>query len=279
MLCALKAFPRLNDAFDETGGSPSRVTRNRIGFGLAVDVEKSDGTRTLVVPSVKDAQARSFSDFATAADDLIERARRGKLQVADFEGTTISLTNPGTLGTSASVPRLMAGQGLIVATGAIDYPAEFTAMAPATLTRLAISKVVTFTSTYDHRIIQGAESGLFLKYIEELFLGQHDFYEGVFSSLEIPYKPLHWAPDNNPVFAENRDVEIEKQARVLELINAYRVRGHLIADIDPLKLAPVQNHPELDLETYGLTIWDLDRRSGQAGYRAASACPCGRSSR
>jgi 2-oxoglutarate decarboxylase len=162
ILTALKAFPGLNDAFDESSGAPVRVRRSRVNFGLAIDVEKSGGTRTLLVPSVKDAGAMTFSQFAAAADDLIARARRGKLQIADFEGTTISLTNPGTLGTTASVPRLMPGQGLIVATGAIEYPAEFSAMSPEALSQLAISKVVTFTSTSDHRIIQGPESGLFL---------------------------------------------------------------------------------------------------------------------
>ncbi len=273
VLSALKAFPLLNDAFDDAGGAPTRVHRDRVGFGLAVDVEKSDGTRTLVVPSVKGAESMSFAALAAAADDLIRRARTGKLQVSDFEGTTVSLTNPGTLGTTASVPRLMPGQGLIVATGAIEYPAEFSAMAPATLSRLAISKVVTFTSTYDHRVIQGAESGLFLKRIEEQLLGLHDFYEGIFTELAIPYRPLHWAPDNNPLFGDSRDIEIEKQARVLELINAYRVRGHLIADIDPLRLKPVQNHPELDLETYGLTIWDLDRSFWTGGLSGREHMP------
>src|ERR1700674_5293663 len=219
VLRALKAFPRLNDAFDASGSAPARLRRDRVGFGLAVDVEKSDGTRTLLVPSVKGAEEMSFAQFAAAADDLIARARQGKLQVFDFEGTTISLTNPGTLGTTASVPRLMPGQGLIVATGAIEYPAEFSAMAPEVLSRLAISKVVTFTSTYDHRIIQGAESGLFLARIEELLLGKHDFYDGVFADLGVPFQPLHWATDKSPgLFSDSRTAEIEKQARHVDLI-------------------------------------------------------------
>jgi 2-oxoglutarate decarboxylase len=273
VLQALKEFPRLNDAFEHAGGVASRLRRDRVGFGLAVDVEKSDGTRNLLVPSVKGAEAMSFSAFAAAVDDLIARARNGKLQMTDFEGTTVSLTNPGTLGTTASVPRLMPGQGLIVATGAIEYPAEFSAMAPQTLSRLAVSKVVTFTSTYDHRIIQGAESGLFLKRIEDLLQGEPGFYEGVFADLGIPFKPLHRATDNNPIFGDSRDGEIEKQARVLEVINAYRVRGHLIADIDPLKLMPVQSHPELDLETYGLTVWDLDRPFWTGGLAGREHMP------
>ena len=142
----VKAFPAMNDAFEAVGGEPARVRREEIRFGLAVDVAKSDGSRTLLVPNVKGAEKMTFREFVAASDDVITRARTGKLQVSDFEGTTISLTNPGTLGTSASVPRLMPGQGAIIATGAIDYPAEFAATAPAMLSRLAISKVVTFTS-------------------------------------------------------------------------------------------------------------------------------------
>ena len=261
ILRALDAFPRLNDAFDDAGGAPSRVRRDVVNFGLAVDVEKPDGSRALVVPNVKRANALDFAEFAAAADDLVRRARQGKLQIADFEGTTISLTNPGTLGTTASVPRLLPGQGVIVATGVIEYPAEFSAMAPETLSRLAVSKVLTFTSTYDHRIIQGAESGLFLARVEELLLGQHGFYEKVFADLGVPYKPMRWALDESPgLGAENRTAEIAKQAKALALINAYRVRGHLIADTDPLRFRPIVSHPELDLETYGLTIWDLDRK-------------------
>ncbi len=268
ILRALKENPRLNDAYDASQGGPARIVREEVRFGLAVDVARSDGSRSLVVPNVKDAQRLSFAGFGARVDDLVARARKGKLDLADFEGTTVSLTNPGTLGTTASVPRLMPGQGLIVATGAIEFPAEFAAMSPETLSRLAISKVITFTSTYDHRITQGAESGAFLARIEELLRGEHDFYEGVFADLQIPFKPYHWAVDKNPaLFGDSRKGEIAKQARVLELINAYRVRGHLVADTDPLGLRERPNHPELDLETYGLTIWDLDREFWTGGLK------------
>ncbi|HEY3203355.1 MAG TPA: multifunctional oxoglutarate decarboxylase/oxoglutarate dehydrogenase thiamine pyrophosphate-binding subunit/dihydrolipoyllysine-residue succinyltransferase subunit [Thermoanaerobaculia bacterium] len=271
---ALKAFPRLNDAFDDSGAEPARVHREEIRFGLAVDVTKGDGSRTLLVPNVKGVERMSFAEFAAAADDVVSRARSGKLKVSDFEGTTISLTNPGTLGTTASVPRLMPGQGVIVATGAIEYPAQFRAMALQTLSRLAISKVVTFTSTYDHRIIQGAESGAFLARVEELLLGGHDFYERVFADLGIPYRPLKWELDKNPpLFGDGHTEEVAKQARVLELINAYRVRGHLIADTDPLRSREIPHHPELDLETYGLTIWDLDREFWTGGLKGGERMP------
>src|SRR5215470_14446186 len=168
----------------------------------------------------------------------------------------------------------MPGQGVIVATGAMEYPAQFRAMSPEALAQLAVSKVVTFTSTYDHRIIQGAESGAFLARIEELLLGEHGFYDELFADLELPNQPLRWTRDRNPAFSgDGRSGEIEKQARVLELINAYRVRGHLIADIDPLRLMKVPQHPELDLETYGLTIWDLDRKFWTGGLAGGDHMP------
>jgi 2-oxoglutarate decarboxylase len=271
---ALRAFPRLNDAYDSSHGAPARLRRDRINLGLAVDVEKPDGSRALVVPNVKGAETLSLAQFVASSDDVVTRARRGKLELKDFEGTTVSLTNPGTLGTTASVPRLMPGQGVIIATGAMEYPGEFRGMSPEALSQLAISKVVTFTSTYDHRIIQGAESGAFLARIEELLQGEQGFYEQAFADLSIPHKPMHWAKDRNPALSgDGRRGEIEKQARVLELINAYRVRGHLIADIDPLRLMPVQNHPELDLETYGLTLWDLDREFWTGGLAGGEHMP------
>jgi 2-oxoglutarate dehydrogenase E1 component len=273
ILRALKDFRELNDSYDASGGAPSRVRREHVNFGLAVDVTKSDGSRTLLVPNVKAAEAMRFRDFVSASDNLVRRARTGKLELKDFEGTTVSLTNPGTLGTTASVPRLMPGQGVIVATGSMDYPAEFLGMSPEALAQLAVSKVVTFTSTYDHRIIQGAESGAFLARIEELLLGEHAFYDQLFEDLELPYQPFHWTRDRNPAFAGDGRGEIEKQARVLELINAYRVRGHLIADIDPLRLMKVPRHPELDLETYGLTIWDLDRSFWSGGLAGGDHMP------
>jgi 2-oxoglutarate decarboxylase len=265
---ALESFPAMNDAFDGSSGEPARVRREEVRFGLAVDVSKAGGSRALLVPNVRGAEKMSFAEFAAASDDVVTRARTGKIKVSDFEGTTISLTNPGTLGTTASVPRLMPGQGAIIATGSIEYPAQFRAMAPAMLSLLAISKVVTFTSTYDHRIIQGAESGAFLARVEELLLGGHGFYEGVFAALGIPFRPLRWEIDKNPaVFSDGHTDEVAKQARVLELINAYRVRGHLLADIDPLRTRPIAHHPELDLETYGLTIWDLDREFWTGGLK------------
>jgi len=271
---ALEAFPGMNDAYDGSGPEPARARREEIRFGLAVDVARADGSRTLLVPNVKGVEKMSFAEFAAAADDVVTRARTGKIKLSDFEGTTLSLTNPGTLGTTASVPRLMPGQGAIIATGAIEYPAEFSAMAPATLSRLAISKVVTFTSTYDHRIIQGAESGAFLARVEELLLGRHGFYEGVFGDLGIPFRPFRWEADRNPPLAsDGHPDEIAKQARVLELINAYRVRGHLIADIDPLRTRTIAHHPELELETYGLTIWDLDREFWTGGLKGGDRLP------
>jgi 2-oxoglutarate dehydrogenase E1 component len=260
ILRALDAFPRLNDAYAEMEGKPHRIQRSGVRLGIAVDVEKKDGSRTLLVPNVKDAEQLAFGEFLERFDALVGRARRGQLSPDDFIGTTVSLTNPGTVGTTSSAPRLMPGQGLIVATGALDYPAEYRSMAPRTLSLLGISKVMTVTSTYDHRIIQGAESGLFLARIEELLKGVDGFYERIFQDLQIPHRPLQWEIDSAPGLAGPMGAreEIEKQAKVLQLINAYRVRGHLVADLDPLD-ARRETHRDLDPATYGLTLWDLDR--------------------
>jgi 2-oxoglutarate dehydrogenase E1 component len=261
ILRALEDFPQLNDGYDEVAGVPARLKRPHVNLGVAIDLTKKDGTRTLLVPNIKNADSLSFSEFLTAYDDVVRRARDGKLQIVDFQGTTISLTNPGTIGTVASTPRLMAGQSVIIATGAIEYPAEYQAMAAEALSQLGISKAITISSTYDHRVIQGAESGAFLARVHEFIIGQHEFYNGIFSDLGIPHTPLRWNLDRNPFFLPGDHVREQtiKEARVIELINAYRVRGHLIADIDPLHALPVLYHPELDIETYGLTIWDLDR--------------------
>ena len=222
---------------------PSRLRRESVNLGVAIDIAKKDGSRTLLVPNIKNANTMRFSQFLVAYDDVVKRAREGKLQIPDFQGTTVSLTNPGTIGTVASTPRLMAGQSVIIATGAIEYPAEYQAMAAEALSQLGISKAVTISSTYDHRIIQGAESGAFLARVHELLIGEHRFYDDIFADLEIAHPPMRWATDNNPSLLGGDHVraQIIKQARVLELINAYRVRGHLIADIDPLHAMPL--HP------------------------------------
>ena len=272
---ALKDFPQLNDAFEVVGGQPSRLRREGVNLGVAIDLAKKDGSRTLLVPNIKNANRMSFSEFLSAYDDVVNRARTGKLQIPDFQGTTLSLTNPGTIGTVASTPRLMAGQSLIIATGAIEFPAEYQAMAPEALSQLGISKAMTISSTYDHRIIQGAESGAFLARVHQLLAGEERFYDDIFADLEIAYPPMRWAIDRNPALlgGDQAHAQTIKQARVLELINAYRVRGHLIADIDPLHAMPLHHHPELDIETYGLTIWDLDREfitGGLAGRESTT---------
>ncbi|MGZ8842117.1 MAG: multifunctional oxoglutarate decarboxylase/oxoglutarate dehydrogenase thiamine pyrophosphate-binding subunit/dihydrolipoyllysine-residue succinyltransferase subunit [Pyrinomonadaceae bacterium] len=261
LLRALEEFPQMNDGFDVIDEQPVRLKRASVNLGIAIDLEKKDGTRSLLVPNIKNSNALSFSSFLQTYDDVVSRARGGKLQIPDFQGTTISLTNPGTIGTVASTPRLMAGQSVIIATGAIEYPAEYQSIAPAILPQLGISKTITISSTYDHRIVQGAESGSFLARVHELLLGKHKFYDQIFADLGIPHAPLRWNVDRNPLFlgTDQMHEQSVRQARVMELINAYRVRGHLIADIDPLHAMPLLYHPELDIETYHLTIWDLDR--------------------
>ena len=196
---ALETLPGINYAYAEKDGQPCRVVRPRVNLGIAVDVAGKDGSRSLMVPNVKNAGALTFADYLAAFDDLVARARTGKLTPADFQDTTISLTNPGTVGTMASNPRLMVGQGAIVAAGVIDYPAEYQGAAPETRAMLGISKVMTLTCTYDHRIIQGAESGAFLGEIQALLDGKDGFYEEVFEHLRMPHQPVHWEKDRQPM--------------------------------------------------------------------------------
>jgi len=272
---ALAKYPVLNDAFVWKNGAPHRWVRPEIRLGIAVDLERKDGTRNLLVPNIKTAGALDFAGFVAAYDLLIDRARKGKLETSDFEGTTITITNPGTVGTEASAPRLMEGQGAIIAVGSIGYSAETRAMSPEVLSNLGISKQMTMSSTYDHRIVQGAVSGGFLGEVERLLTGDENFYDDIFATLQVPYLPLRWTADMAPADASKGRVdEITRQARVLQLINAYRVRGHLIAELDPLG-SKVQYHPELDINFYDLTLWDLDRTfiTGANPEAAASAWP------
>ncbi|MEY2434482.1 MAG: multifunctional 2-oxoglutarate metabolism enzyme, partial [Acidimicrobiaceae bacterium] len=253
-----ETMPRMNSTFVQGDDGVPRVVRHEhIGLGIAVDLEKSDGSRSLVVPVIKDADTLDFRGFWNAYEELIRKVRSNKISPDDFAGATISLTNPGTIGTVQSVPRLMPGQGAIVGVGALDYPAAYQGADPAALAELGVSKVLVLTSTYDHRIIQGAESGLFLKRVHELLLGSGDFYDNVFRSLGVPYEAVEWRRDVNPVDRDH--AMLEKQMAVDTLIRVYRVRGHLIADLDPLASKEPHMFNELDPATYGLTIWDLER--------------------
>ncbi len=258
---ALGEMPEMNQGFTEVDGKPAVVRPEHVNFGLAIDIQKPDGSRTLLVPSIKGAEDMDFAGFWAAYEDIVRRARANKLTADDFAGTTITLTNPGTIGTVHSVPRLMAGQGTIIGVGAMEYPAEYQGAAPETLARLAVSKIMTLTSTYDHRIIQGAQSGDFLRRVHGLLLGENGFYDEIFRALRIPYEPIRWVRD---IPASHED-DVVKQARVQELIHAYRVRGHLMADTDPLEFRQ-RSHPDLDVITHGLTLWDLDREFATGGF-------------
>jgi len=238
-------------------GKPQAVKHRNVSLGLAVDVKRSDGSRTLLVPNIKAADTLDFAGFFAAYEELIRKVNTGKLGPDDFAGTTVSITNPGMIGTVQSVPRLMAGQACIVGVGSIAYPAEYAGADPETLAELGVGKVVTITSTYDHRVIQGAESGEFLATIHRLLTGQESFYENLFASIGVPYVPVRWRADRNPP-RDSRE-RVEKQARMLQLVIMYRARGHLIAELDPLQAESPELHEELDPATYGLTIWDLDR--------------------
>ncbi|HEX5265436.1 MAG TPA: 2-oxo acid dehydrogenase subunit E2, partial [Acidimicrobiales bacterium] len=260
MVRALADVPVMNSSFVDSvddKGTPGVIHHRHVGVGIAVDTTKPDGSRTLLVPCIRDADTMDFHTFWAAYEDLIRKVRNNRITADDLTGTTVSITNPGTLGTVHSVPRLMPGQGVILGVGAIEHPAEFQAADPRMLAELGVSKVVTLTSTYDHRIIQGAESGEFLGRMHALLLGEEGFYEAVFRAMGVPYEPVGWHADVNPV--DRQRGRLEKQVHVQTLINMYRVRGHLIADLDPLAVKEPRMHAELDPMTYGLTLWDLDR--------------------
>ena len=257
----LSEMPSMNVAYATVDEKPAIVHNEQVNLGLAIDLAKPDGTRQLLVPAIKSAESMDFATFWATYDAVLRRARKGELAVEDFQGITASLTNPGTLGTVHSVPRLMPSQGLIVAVGSMDYPSEWQGASEETITRNAISKVVTLTSTYDHRVIQGAQSGEFLRRIHQLLLGEDGFYDDIFRSLRIPYVPIRWAQD----IAASRDDVLDKTARVQQMIHAYRVRGHLMADTDPLEYH-ARIHPDLDIANHGLTLWDLDREFATGGF-------------
>ncbi|MBU2491369.1 MAG: multifunctional oxoglutarate decarboxylase/oxoglutarate dehydrogenase thiamine pyrophosphate-binding subunit/dihydrolipoyllysine-residue succinyltransferase subunit [Bacteroidetes bacterium] len=257
----LKKFRSLNNSFTFIDDKPTLIKKTYINLGIAVDMIRKDGSRSLMVPNIKKAGLMNFREFFEAYNNLIDRARNGKIEPSDFQGTTLTLTNPGGMGTVSSTPRLMTGQGCIIAAGAIDYPAEFKAMNTASLASLGVGKVMNITSTYDHRIIQGAESGEFLAEVDNLLLGKNNFYDSIFEDLHIPQKPVSWGVDTSiKVYGggNQSNEEIEKQAIILQLINMYRVRGHLIANLNPLSNSAAY-HEELDPATYGFTIWDYDR--------------------
>ena len=259
---ALKLVPGMNSALTtDEKGKPVLVEPGHINFGLAIDLQKDDGSRTLVVPNVKNAEAMDFVQFWSAYEEMVRKARTNTLTLEDYQGTTITLTNPGGIGTVHSVPRLMKGAGAIIGAGALEYPAEWHGASMNTLNRNAVSKVMTLTSTYDHRIIQGAVSGEFLRVVHQLLLGEDGFYDEIFQAMRIPYEPIRWVRDIDT----SHDDDISKVARVHELIHAYRVRGHLMADTDPLEYKQ-RRHPDLDITNHGLTLWDLDRTFPTGGF-------------
>ena len=265
MVKAIRSMPEMNTFFTDLDGKPAIGHPEHINLGIAIDLAKPDGSRQLLVPSIKGCEGLDFAQFWSAYEDIVRKARAGSLTVEDFAGTTISLTNPGTIGTVHSVPRLVQGQGLILGVGSLDYPAEFHGANEQALADLAISKVVTITSTYDHRIIQGAQSGEFLRRIHEILLGEENFYDEIFEALRIPYVPIRWVVD----IQFDKDDDVSKTARVQKLIDAYRTTGHLMADVEPLSYVQ-RSHPDLDVASHGLSLWDLDREFATGGFGGKS---------
>jgi multifunctional 2-oxoglutarate metabolism enzyme len=248
--------PVITHAFrrDEEG-RPQRV-ESGVHLGLAVDTERKDGTRFLVVPVIKRADEKDFAQFCTVYDDLVARARANALVPDDIAGATFTLTNPGGIGTVASVPRLLAGQGAILATGAIGYPAGLLGANEQTLQALGVAKVMQITSTYDHRVIQGAQSGEYLRRVDELLQGRDAFYESLFAALELPPPRALTTVAALPLEAVLEKGPSEEMLRAvaagMAIVSAYRTHGHLAANLDPLGSEP-PGDPSLDPKTYALT--------------------------
>lgn len=276
IVMGLKTFPSMFSTFARKDDKPQHVRPAKVNFGLAIDVERR-GRRSLLVPNIKGADQMNFVQFLNTYNEIIRRSRSNELTVEDFHGTNVTLTNPGMIGTSLSVPRLMPHQGVIVGIGSIGYPPEYQSISAPSASKVGLSPIMTITSTYDHRVIQGAESGAFLAYIAELLQGKEDFYSRVFEDLNVPYPPFVLRPDSTPRLGGSQEVDsemnlVEKQAQVMVLIRVFRVLGHLQADINPL-----QNnwtyHPELDPAMYGLTVWDLDREFVTGGLGGKDILP------
>src|SRR4051812_12468050 len=265
---ATKEFPVMVRVFAKQDGKPFAIEGGPVNLGIAVDVEKKDGSHTLMVPAIKGADALDFTGFHSRYEELIAKTRENKLSADDFQETNISLTNPGGIGTMASVPRLLSGQSAIIATGSIAYPPEWSHASPDRLKQLGVSKVMTLTSTYDHRVIQGAESGAFLRRIEQLLQGEDEFYESVAEDLgfdpslvskahpaSASAPPLGaGAPSAEPTTAPGQIDEELLQAvqAATSLLKAYRTHGHLAAQLDPLGSEP-KGDPALQPENVNLT--------------------------
>jgi 2-oxoglutarate dehydrogenase E1 component len=265
---ATREFPVMVRTFAEEDGKPFAIENGPVNLGIAVDVERKDGSHSLMVPAIKSSERLDFAGFHSYYEELIAKTRENKLTADDFLGTNISLTNPGGIGTMASVPRLLSGQSAIIATGSIAYPPEWLHASPERLRLLGVSKVMTLTSTYDHRVIQGAESGAFLRRIEQLLQGEDGFYESVASDLGIDAAgitsahpasasapPLgSAAPTAEPTTARGEVDEELLQAvqAATSLLKGYRTHGHLAAHLDPLGSEP-KGDPAIQPENLNLT--------------------------
>ena len=261
---AAKEWPVMTRVFELRDGKPFAIEGNPVNLGIAVDVERKDGSHSLMVPAIKGAESLDFTAFHSYYEDLITKTRESKLTADDFRGTNISLTNPGGIGTVASVPRLMKGQSAIIATGAIAYPPEWAHAAPERLRQLGVSKTMTLTSTYDHRVIQGAESGAFLRRIEQLLQGEDGFYESLATDLGVDPAPLTAAHPSSasapplgatpaaPTPAQPDEELLQAVQAATSLLKGYRTHGHLSARLDPLGREP-KGDPAIQPERLNLT--------------------------
>ncbi|MDY5840516.1 MAG: 2-oxo acid dehydrogenase subunit E2, partial [Corynebacterium camporealensis] len=240
---AVQLHPDMNVRYEVINDKPHVVQPEHINVGLAIDLPQKNGDRALVVAAIKECENKTFAEFVEAYEDIVARSRKNKLTMDDFSGVTINLTNPGGIGTRHSIARLTKGAGSIIGVGSMDFPAEFAGTSADRLADMGVGRLVTMTSTYDHRVIQGAESGDFLRTMSQLLIDDK-FWDELFESMEVPYSPYRWAQD-----VPNSG--IDKNTRVMQFIEAYRSRGHLLANINPLGWKqpglPWPDHRDLDM--------------------------------
>ena len=254
---AAREMPVFSTSLARADGVAQRVVRAGVNLGLAVDVEKRDGSRFLMVPVIRGAESLDFASFRARYEEMVGKTRNGGIQVDDLEGASITLTNPGGVGTMASVPRLMAGQSAIIAVGSIGRPPGLSQLDEKSMRDLGVAPVMTLTSTYDHRLVQGVESGMLLRRLEQLLGGEDRFYEVVATSLGVELAALPTTAPKTVPAATSPSLPANQElmyavAAGMSLVKAHRTHGHLAAHLDPLGSEP-PGDPALEPETVKLT--------------------------
>ncbi|HKI91843.1 MAG TPA: 2-oxo acid dehydrogenase subunit E2, partial [Gaiellaceae bacterium] len=155
----LREFPLVNG---EIRGE-SIVTRNFVNLGIAVELQDGKG---LIVPVIRNAETMNLLGIAKGIADIAAKARNKQLLPDDVQGGTFSITNPGGYGTFHGTPVISQPQSAILGTYAlVKRPWVVTDELGNDV--IAIRPLMNITLTYDHRLVDGAYAGRFLKALRE----------------------------------------------------------------------------------------------------------------